>query len=147
MDCHDTTAKQGNGGNHQVTTALLFCACIVSLGLFGLLYWRKRMRVVLALPISDRVRTATGITTTTVGANDFEAILQIHELLPDLSGSGGSFRGLRLYFGVVEKLGRLIPSMAKWSEVEMTRCARYAAVRLGQHLEDNRDRADQMRGK
>jgi hypothetical protein len=130
-----------------VTTALLFCVCMASLGLFGLLYWRKRMRIVSALPISDRVIAAAGITTPTVGAQDFKAILRTHELLPDLRGSGDSFRALRAYFAVVEKLGRLIPSMAKWSDAEMTICVCYAAVKVGQHLERNRTWSDQMRGK
>jgi hypothetical protein len=130
-----------------VTTALLFCVSMVSLGLFGLLYWRKRMRSVSALPVSDRVRAAAGIATTTVGALDFGAILRTHELLPDLRGSGDSFRALRAYFAVVQMLGRLIPSMAKWSEAELTSCARYAAVKVDQHLERNRTWSDQMRGK
>ena len=130
-----------------MTTALLFCLSMVSLGLFGLLYWRKRMRSVSALPISDRVRAAAGITTPAVGAQDFKAILRTHELLPDLRGSGDSFRTLRAYFAAVEKLGRLIPSTAKWSEAEMTSCVRYAAVKVDQHLERNRTWSDQMRGK
>jgi hypothetical protein len=130
-----------------VTAALLFCVCLVSLGLFGLLHWRKRMRIVSALPVSDRVRAAAGITTPTVGAQDFKAILRTHELLPDLRGSGDSFRALRVYFAVAEMLGRLIPSMAKWSEAEMTMCVRCAAVKVDQHLERNRTWSEQMRGK
>jgi len=117
---------------------------MVSLGLFGLLYWRKRMRSVSALPVSDRVRAAAGIATTTVGALDFGAILRTHELLPDLRGSGDSFRALRAYFAVVQMLGRLIPSMAKWSEVEMTSCSRYVAVLVDMHLERNLASAVQM---
>jgi hypothetical protein len=44
-------------------------------------------------------------------------------------------------------LGRLIPLMAKWSEAELTSCARYAAVKVDQQLERNRTWSDQMRGK
>lgn len=105
------------------------------------------MRSVSALPVSDRVRAAAGITTPTVDAQDLNSILRTHELLPDLRGSGDSFRALRAYFAVVEKLGRLIPWMAKWSKNEMTMCVRYAAVKVDQHLERNRTWSDQMRGK
>ena len=67
-------------------------------------------------------------------------------LVPDLGGFGGGFRAIRTYYAVVEKLGRLIPALAKWSEAEMTICSRYAAVLVGRHLERNLLCAAQMRG-
>ena len=126
--------------------AILFCVSIVACGQFGLYYWRAMILSVSALPVSDRLRVAAKILTTSVGARDFRAIMSTHDLVPDLGGSSGGFRAIRTYYAVVEKLGRLIPSLAKWSEAEMTTCSRYAAVLVDQHLERNLICAAQMRG-
>jgi hypothetical protein len=125
---------------------ILFCVSIVSLGQFGFYYWRAMVLSVSALPVSDRLRIAARITAKVVGSHDFRAILNVYNLVPDLRGSGGRFRAIRTYYSVVEKLGRLIPSVAKWSEAEMTCCSRYAAVLVDQHLERNLACAAQMRG-
>jgi hypothetical protein len=123
---------------------ILCCTSIITLGQFCFYYWRTRMRSVSALPISDRVRVAARIATTTVGSRDFEAILCTYDSVPDLRGPCDSFRALRAYYALVEKLGRRMPPMAKWSEAEMTRCSRYAAVLVDQHLERNLASATQM---
>jgi hypothetical protein len=104
------------------------------------------MRSVSALPFSDRVRAAVRVKTTAVGAHDLQAILNAYDLVPDLRGSGGSFRALRAYYALVEKLGRFMPSLAKWSEAELTSCSRYAAFLVDRHLERNRCSAAKMRG-
>lgn len=123
---------------------LLFCALIITLGQFGFYYWRTRMRSVSALPVSDRVRVAARISTSTVGSHDFEAVVSIYNLVPGFRGSCDSLRGLRAYYALVEKLGRWIPPMANWSEAEMTRCSRYAAVLVDQHFERNLASASPM---
>jgi len=98
------------------------------------------------LLVSDRLRVAAKIATTQVGSRDFGAIMSTRDLVPDLCGSSGGFRAIRTYYAVVEKLGRLIPSLAEWSEAEMITCSRYAAVLVDQHLERNLACAAQMRG-
>lgn len=128
-----------------MTAAYLLCASLVALGLSVLGIWRKRMRSVSTLPVSDRVRAAARITTT-ASARDFEAIRSAYDLVPDLRGSSGKFRGLRAYYALVETLGRFVPSMAKWSEAEMTSCSSYAAVLLDRHLERNESSAAKIRG-
>jgi hypothetical protein len=129
-----------------MTAVLLFCVSVAALCFTGLSHWRKRMRRVSALPVSELVRIAARIAGTTVGSHDFRVVVSTYDLVPDLRGSGGSFRALRGYYALVEKLGRWIPSMAKWSEAEMTCCSRYAAVLVGQHLERNQSSAAKMRG-
>ena len=125
---------------------ILFCISIVALGQFSFFYWRAMVMSISALPVSDRLRVAAKITATAVGWHDFGAILSAYDLVPALCGSSGSSRAIRTYYAVVEKLGLLIPSIAKWSEVEMTTCSRYAAVLVDQHLERNIACAAQMRG-
>ena len=126
--------------------AILFTVSIVAFGQFGLYYWRATISAVASQAISDRIRTAAGISTAVVGAQDFHSILILKDLSPDLRGPGGSFRALRVYYAVVEKLGRVVPAMASWSNAEMATCARYVAVLMDQHLERNLACAAQMRG-
>jgi hypothetical protein len=125
---------------------ILFCVSVFMLGQFGFYYWRAMVISVSALPVSDHLRIAAGIAARAIGSHDFRTILTVYDLVPDLRGPGGSFRAIRTYYAVVEKLGRLIPSIARWSDVEMTSCSRYVAVLVDQHLERNLVCAAQMRG-
>ncbi len=126
--------------------AILFMVSIVALGQFALYYWRAVISGVAAQPISERIRTAAGITAPQIGAQDFHGILSLHDLSPDLRGPNGRFIGVRAYYSAVEQLGRLIPAMASWANAEMLTCSRYIAVLVDQHLERNMTCAAQVRG-
>jgi hypothetical protein len=126
--------------------AILFLISVAAFGQFGIYYWRATIAAHSRVPVSDRVRVAAGISTTSVSSRDFRAILNVHDLTPDLRGPGGNFRAIRAYFQVVQKLGRLIPSATDWAEAEMTMCSRYMAARIDQHLERNMACAAHMRG-
>ena len=126
--------------------AILFMVSIVALVQFGLYYWRAIISGVAIQPISDRIRTAAGITAPQIGAQDFHSILSLHDLSPDLRGPNGSFLGVRAYYSAVEKLGSLIPAMASWANAEMLTCSRYVAVLVDQHLERNVVCAAEVRG-
>ena len=115
-------------------TSLLFCASIITLGHFSFYCWRAMVMSFSALPVPDRVRIAAGIAATALGSHDFRRILGVYDSFPHLGGSAGRFWAIRAYYAVVEKLGRLVPSIAKWSEVEMTACSRYVAVLVDWHL-------------
>jgi hypothetical protein len=129
-----------------VIAAILFCLSVVAFGQFALYYWRASIAAASTRQVSDHVRIATGISAASVSSRDFRAILTIHELTPDLSGPGRGFRTLRAYYSIVEKIRRLIPLLNDWAEAEMAMCSRYAAVRVGQHLERNMNCAAQLRG-
>jgi hypothetical protein len=126
--------------------AILCMVSAVALFQFALYYWRAVISGVATQPISDRIRTAAGIIAPQIGAQDFRSILSLHDLSPDLRGPNGSFLGVRTYYSAVEKLGRLIPTMASWANAEMLTCSRYVAVLVDQHLERNIACAAQMRG-
>jgi hypothetical protein len=126
--------------------AILFMVSIVAFGQFALHYWRAMISDVAAQAISDRIRAAAGISAPAVGARDFHNILILNDLSPDLRGPGGSFKVVRAYFAMVEKIGKIVPAMASWSNSEMTTCARYVAVLMDQHMERNMACASQMRG-
>jgi len=72
--------------------------------------------------------------------------LKVKDLTPDLRGASGNFAALRTYYSIVEKMGSIVPAMAKWSNSEMATCSRYIAVLMDQHMERNMACAAQMRG-
>jgi hypothetical protein len=129
-----------------VIAAILFCVSTVAFGQFVLYYWRSMIACVAMQPVSDRLRSAAGVAATSLGSGDFRAIMSLRDLAPDLRGAGSRFRVIRSYYFMVEKLGRLIPSMAAWSEAEMTTCSRYIAVLIDQQLQRNFASAVQVRG-
>ena len=129
-----------------MTAAILLCVSIVTLGQFCFYYWRATFVSISAQQVSDRIRVAAKIGAPEVGSRDFRAILSVYDLVPGLRGSGTSLRTIRAYHSVVEKFGRLIPSIAKWAEAETTNCSRYAAVLLDQHLQRNLECAVRVRG-
>jgi hypothetical protein len=137
---------QSEENSRLMIAAILFMVSAVALVQFALYYCRAIISGVAAQPISDRIRTAAGIAAQQISARDFRSILSLHDLSPDLRGPNGSFRGIRAYYSVVEKLGRLIPAMASWANAEMLTCSRYLAVLVDQHLERNLACAAQVRG-
>jgi hypothetical protein len=125
---------------------ILFLISMVAFGQFGIYYWRATIADISRAPVSDRVRVAAGISTTSLSSRDFRAVLNVHDLAPDLRGFGGKFRAIRVYFLMAEILGRLIPSVTDWAEAEKTMCSHYIAVAVDQHLERNMACAVRMRG-
>ncbi len=127
--------------------AVIIClVSVVAFAQFGLYYWRATISGVATQAISDRIRVAAGITHAAIGAQDFRNIIILKDLSPDLRGPSGSFRAVRAYYAVVEKLGSIVPAMAGWADAEMATCSRYVAVLMDQHLERNMACAAQVRG-
>jgi hypothetical protein len=129
-----------------MVAAILFSMSLVALGQFGLYYWRAMLLVNSMEPVSERVRLAAGIATSSVAARDFQAMLKVHDLTPKLDGPSNSFRALRIYYGIVQILGSLVPGNADWANAELTMCSRYLATLTDQHLERNLACAACVRG-
>jgi hypothetical protein len=125
--------------------AILFTVSVAALVQFALYYWRAVIAGIAAQPISERIRVAAGITAPQIAAGDFRSIVSLRDLSPDLRGPNGGFTGVKAYYSVVEKLGKLIPGMRSWANVEMLTCSRYVAVLVDQHLERNMVCAAQVR--
>ena len=126
--------------------AILLTVSTVAFGQFALYYWRAMIFGVAAHEISDRTRIAAGITSTTLGAKDLRSILMLNNVWPVLHGSRNSFRCVRSYYAVMEKLGRMIPAVSSWADGEMATCSRYVAVLMDQQLDRNIACAAQLRG-
>jgi ATP-dependent exoDNAse (exonuclease V) alpha subunit len=121
--------------------AILFAVSMAALGQFGLYYWRAVVAGVAAQPLSDRVLKAAGLASESVGAADFRAVINVHDLTPALKDDNGGLRLVRAYYSVVEALGRVagmrLPALATWTQREMATCSRYVAVLVDQRLERN----------
>jgi len=119
--------------------AILFTISMAALGQFAVYYWRAVVTSVAAQPLSDRVKAAAGLTTESVGATDFDAVMTLHDLTPGLKDHVGGLSLVRAYYRVIDALGRLVgakvPSVAAWAQREMATCSRYVAVLLDQRLE------------
>ena len=119
---------------------------MIAFGQFWLYYWRAGIANTAARQISDRARVAAGIPRASLSSRDFRAILSVHDLTSNLRGPARTYRAIRAYYIVVEKVGRLIPRLTDWAEAEMAMCSRYAAVLLDQRLERKMDCATHMLG-
>ncbi len=127
--------------------AVIIClVSVVAFAQFGLYYWRATISGIAAQAVSDRIRVAAGITHASIGAQDFDNIIILKDLSPDLRGPNGSFWAIRAYYAGVQKLGSIVPAMASWADAEMATCSRYVAVLMDQHLERNMVCAAQVRG-
>jgi hypothetical protein len=126
--------------------AIIFVVSAAAFIQFALYYWRAMIAGVAMQTVSERIRTAAGITVAEIGAQDFRSILMLNDLSPDLRGPNGNFRVVRAYYAAVKRLGSLIPGTASWADAEMATLSRYAAVLMDQHLERNIDCAAQVRG-
>jgi hypothetical protein len=126
--------------------AILFTVSAAVIGMFAFSHWRATISRAAKKNISSRICIAAGVTEPGISAQDFRSILSLHDLTQDLRGSNDGFRAVRSYYAVLEKLGRLIPTMAAWTNGEMVTCSRYVAVRLDQRLERNMVSAAQIRG-
>lgn len=121
--------------------AMLFAISIVALSQFALFYWRAMLAGAAELPVSDRVFAAVHAEDGQLTAQDFPALVKLHDLTPDLNPGGSGMGLVRLYYAVVASIGALLgrnmPAIAAWSQHEAVVCARYAAVVVDRRLQAN----------
>ena len=122
-------------------SVMLFAISIVALAQFALYYWRAVLAGVASQPVSDRVLAAARVETGGLTGRDFERLVGLHDLTPDLNPDRGGLGLVRLYYRVIDGFNALassrIPALATWIEQERTICARYAAVQIDRRLQAN----------
>jgi len=130
-------------------SAVLFAIAIVALAQFALYYWRAVLSGVASQPISNRVLEAAQIKESGLCAADFQKLLSLLNLTPQLRGKASNLRLIRVYYNFVGKVaqlfGALSPAVAVWSEQEGALCARYTAVQVDRRLEANLAQAAAIR--
>ena len=130
-------------------SAMLFAISIVALAQFGLYYWRAVLAGVASQPISADILEAVQVEESRLCGADFEKLVSLLTLTPELKRSRVGLGLVPAYFKIVGELsnlfGQLSPALASWSEHERVLCARYAAVQVGLRLEANLAQAASIR--
>ena len=129
--------------------AMLFAISIVALSQFAAYYWRAMLAGAAAQPVSERVLAAAGVENGQVTGHDFQTLLSLHHVTPELRSESDGLRSVRLYYRLVNAIGTLagtrMPAIAAWSEREAAVCARYAAVQIDRRLQANLELAASLR--
>ncbi len=130
-------------------SAILLAISVVALAQFGVFYWRAVVAGVAAQPVSQQVLDAASMDAMTISGEDYRALVQLHELTPDLSSQRGTLGLVPVYFKFIHAIGTLatgrISFLADWAENERALCARYAAVQVDRRLQSNMALAASMR--
>ena len=124
---------------------MLFAISIMALSQFALYYWRSVLAGVASQPVSERVLVAARVEDGRLTPKHFATLAGLHDLTPDLRPHRGGLGFVRLYYRLVEALGKSFPRLAAWSERERVICARYAAVKVGLRLQANLELAASLR--
>ena len=129
--------------------AMLFAISIVALSQFAAYYWRAMLAGAAAQPVSERILAAAGVQNGQLTGQDFPALLGLNDLTPELRSGNSGLGMVRVYYALVDGLSSLVggsmPSVAAWSQRELTVCARYAAVQIDRRLQANHELAAAMR--
>src|SRR5260370_25833553 len=119
-------------------SVMLFAISLVALTQFALYYWRAVLAGVAAQPVSGRVLAAASVETSSLTGRDFEKLVGLLGLTPDLNPDHGGLGLVRLYYRVIGGFSALafsrLPALAAWIEQERTICARYAAVQIARRF-------------
>jgi len=129
--------------------AMLFAIAIVALCQFALYYWRAVLTGVASQPLSREVLEAVKVTEPELRGDDFERLVSLHELTPELMNGHSGLGFIRTYYSAIRKVGGLFgnafPSLLNWSERERVLCARYAVVQIDRRLQANLAQAASIR--
>ena len=121
--------------------AMLLTISIVALSQFALYYWRAVLAGVAAEPVSQRILEAAQVRDGRVSGSDFDTLVGLHDLTPELQNAQGGLLLVRAYFRLVQGLesfaGAYSPALAAWGRRERATCARYAAVQIDRRLQAN----------
>ena len=120
---------------------MLLAIAVVALTQFALYYWRAVFTGVASQPVSNRVFEAAQVAEPQLNGRDFEKLVSLHRLTPELQNASSGLRVVRAYYAVMTQLdtffGSLSPALGNWSERERLLCARYAAVQIDRRLQSN----------
>jgi hypothetical protein len=122
-------------------SAILLAISVVAMFQFALFYWRAVLTGVATQPISERVLDAVQVAEPGLQGDDFERLVSLHDLTPELDTGKSGLGLVSVYYSLVSKaeqlFGKLSPAVINWGERERVLCARYAAVQIGHRLQAN----------
>src|SRR5258708_32162962 len=119
-------------------SVMLFAISVVALTQFALYYWRAVLAGVAAQPVSGRVLAAASVETSSLTGRDFEKLVGLLGLTPDLNPDHGGLGLVRLYYRVIGGVSAVastpISTLPGWVEQERTPFARYPACQIDRPL-------------
>jgi hypothetical protein len=113
----------------------LLVLAVAVLGTISICCWRVTVGARAARPVSDRLLQAAGLRGP-LGAADFGVLDGLCAAAGALAGADRGTALIRTYYKVLQRAGRM-PSLAAWSQREMTVCSRYLATRVDRCLVSN----------
>jgi hypothetical protein len=128
--------------------ALIFIFSVAALMQFFVSYCRSLIAASSRKALSPDVQDVIGIRRSANG-DDFERVMQYLHLCPDRPEDRNGVKAIGAYFRLLGAvgaiMGKLIPSLRVWTELERSQCAYFAAVALDRRIAHNRDMfAEQM---
>ncbi|MGC2528050.1 MAG: hypothetical protein WA639_09900 [Candidatus Acidiferrum sp.] len=128
-----------------MTAALILVFSLAALAQFAVSQWRMIWLTTANQPLSEALRTATGVEAEAIGPNDFGKLLGLcDELSPNIKKATPWLREVSCYYGFMTKLQTACrsvqPALSAWAAAERQTCSRYAAVVLDQNLALDLDR-------
>jgi len=122
-----------------MVSALILVFALAALAHFAIFYVRALMLTIASEPISEELQQASRNTSAQLG--DFDAVLALNEMCPELNSKGKSIGVVRVYYwvlaGLKAILGTSLPSFSLWADHEMETCTRYVAVLVDRRLRSN----------
>lgn len=122
-------------------SAILLLITFVALAQFAAYYGRAALVLAAAREIPAQVLDAAGIQSRSVSRHDFEYLMALCRLTPNLGPSCTSLYLVSLYFHFLTWLalltGSQFPRITALTRHERTLCARYAAIQLDLRLQAN----------
>jgi len=100
---------------------------------FFLGYWRALLASTAAQPLSDKFFVAAGFQRASMRAEDFNRLLSLHSLMPDVKALPNTVWRLRVHYSAMQMF-RGLPAIGAWAQKEMAICANCLAVMVDQRL-------------
>lgn len=123
--------------------ALIFVLSVVAMLQFFVFYCRSVIASSRTQVLSVQARDVTGLSDAPAQGDQFERILELVQLCPELRSDRNEIRAVHLYFGLLNCLratmAQLLPDVGAWTERERGGCAYFAAVALDRRIAFNRN--------
>jgi hypothetical protein len=117
---------------------LILVFSLAALGQFGVFYFRAVLASVASQPLTGYVQQIEGFPNRPLRGSDFQQLIELQQLCPQVGPDGRSLRAARAYYrtlaAVKHVINGFLPALQNWAEREQTLCTQFAAVLIDQRL-------------